>query len=312
MREGICKLIKRVWDGKEPLYLTRNLVKDFIKISMIDQREAKFLGVRLYFSALETEYKQYNSFKGIEGQSIEAFSTTINKSNHSINKTPSSIIVEMEMENSSSSLCNSSPNHLSTSLHLSHFFTTLEKLLEKESGKAADFADSARKFLIDMKELCEHLLALNVSQFNSDQNNSDDRLIATLSLMEYLKESNRINTYVRYVHSLAKQQVISKCYLKAGLVLMLHSNLLQWKLNSKPDFQSEFEFDSKISLYEEAIDLFERGDGWEIASDLVLELHQKYQNVLFDYHKAALCMDRQSLLYRKVLFLSFNILFSSY
>ena len=263
MRIGVCNLIKNLWTAIDTQTLVRGLIKEFLKISMIDQRELKELGVKLYYSALEREYKGTKSFKGIEGQTIEAFSVSVGSNSNNLN----------------------------------YFFTTLEKIIQ--SSLSAEFIESSRKFLTDMKELCQHLIALNKSQ-KIGGNNEEDRTIATLSLMEYLKESNRITTYIRYVHSLVEQHFRSGNNLKAGLTIMLHSNLLQWNLDSNLDFQKESEFEKKISLLENAIDYFDNSEAWEQAVDLLGELYQKFQFVLFDYLKAADCLERQAAMYRKV------------
>ena len=247
--------------------LTRSLIKEFLKISMIDQRELKELGVKLFYSALEKEFKAVKTFKGIEGQTIEAFSISLG----------------------------------SNAASLSFFFSSLDKSVQ--SSSSMEFIEAASKFLSDMKELCSHLIALNKSQRLGS--NDDDRTIATLSLMEYLKESNRITTYIRYVHSLVEQHSRAGNYQKAGMIVLLHANLLNWKLNSRPEFQKEFEFEKKLTLYETAIDYFDQSGAWEQAADLLIELTHQYQTVLFDYAKAAECLDNLASMYRKVFSLSF-------
>jgi dedicator of cytokinesis protein 3 len=208
MRISVCTLIKNLWNKVDTQNFARNLIKEFLKISIINQVELKELGVKLYFSALEREYKLVKSFKGIEGQTIEAFSMSVGSSSS-----------------------------------FTFFFNTLEKYVNASISK--EFVESASKFLSDMKELCLHLIALNKSQKGQ---NEDDRTIATLSLMEYLKESNRIGTYIRYVHSLVEQHSRSNNFLKAGLTILLHTNLLSWSSDVKSEFQKETDLEKKVCV----------------------------------------------------------------
>ena len=195
MRLGVCALLKKMWDGLENKQnlLSNNLVKEFLRVAMISQRDLRNLGVNLYFSAIEKEFRMSKNFKAIESQTIDAFSAIL---------TPST-----------------------DTLHTTNFNEFFFQALENKLIRTPDIAEEARKFLRDLKELCQHLVALTTLRHGD---NEDDRTIATLRLMEYLKQSQRLGAYIRYVNSLVDQHTKLHNPVKAALILLLHSELLDW------------------------------------------------------------------------------------
>ena len=199
MRLGVCALLKKLWDslGDKQNLLSNDLVKEFLLVSMIGQRDLRNLGINLYFTALEKEFRTARNFKAIESQTIDAFSASLNPG-----------------QDATASM---------NSVNFNEFFF---QALENKLIRTPDIAPEARKFLSDLKELCQHLVALSTLR---DGDHEDDRTIATLRLMEYLKQSQRLNAYVRYIHNLVDQQTKTKNYKKAGMILLLHCELLAWE-----------------------------------------------------------------------------------
>jgi hypothetical protein len=100
-------------------------------------------------------------------------------------------------------------------------------------------------FLANLQEFCGHLMALR------DQgSHDDDRTAATLKLLQYLKEQNRMGAYVRYVHSLVDQHEQQQLHDRAAMILMLHCDLLDWKstemLEEQAGCPAESEYERKV------------------------------------------------------------------
>lgn len=265
MRLPVCALMKKMWDatGKNQNLLSGQLIKEFLRVAMIERREIRLLGVNLYFSALEREFRSAKGFKEIEGQTIDAFSSNMSSdavSRHNFND---------------------------------FFFQALELRLKR----TPDIAAAAGKFLADLKELCQQVVALSTLERGEQE---DDRTIATLHLMEYLKQSERMGAYVRYVHNLVDQHEDMGEYGKAGLILMLHSELLDWSDNPVNEFSKETNYAKKEELYLQAINFFIRGEYYEKGIALVRELSDQLL-LRYDYVMVAKYLELEASLYERVM-----------
>lgn len=111
-----------------------------------------------------------------------------------------------------------------------------------------------------------------------------------MKLMAYLKQTDRKETYVKYVHMLCEQHKLSNNWIEAALTLLLHSELLTWSdvmLESQAELPRETSKQRKERLHRTAIDYFDKGKLWEKAIDLIRELRVQYETVSFEYNKLA-------------------------
>ena len=132
----------------------------------------------------------------------------------------------------------------------------------------------------------------------------DDRTAATLKLLQYLKEQNRMGAYVRYVHSLVDQHEQQQLPDRAAMILMLHCQLLGWdqslQLEEQADCPAESEFDRKVRLYTQVISLYDKASWWERAIALVGELKDQHEKNKCDFLQVAEYLEMQASFYRKV------------
>jgi len=131
----------------------------------------------------------------------------------------------------------------------------------------------------------------------------DDRTIATLKLMNYLKQTQRSDTYVKYVHLLCEQHLNNGNFIEAGHTLLMHISMLLWsddKLEAKQGFPSETSTARKSRLMLRAIDYFDQGKCWENAIGLCKELSDVYETNLYDYTKLSDVLRRQAAFYEKI------------
>jgi Dock homology region 2 len=142
----------------------------------------------------------------------------------------------------------------------------------------------------------------------------DDRTVATMKLMAYLKQSDRRyerarvepwegststrnnilyrDTYVKYVHKLSNQHLSSNNFIEAGLTLLLHAELLDWSdevVDELPDigYPTETQRERKERLFKLSIDYLDKGKAWEKAIQLLGQLRLLYEFTLYDYPKLA-------------------------
>ena len=138
----------------------------------------------------------------------------------------------------------------------------------------------------------DELLDLLVAVYDAEATEAY-RLMHTLRLMDFLKDVEKEDIFIRYVHQLAEIQARSRNPTEAGLALRLHADLYAWDSNLAvkalidPVFPEQSSFDRKEQLYFEMINFFEEGGAWECAIDSYRELADHYEQYTFDFAKLA-------------------------
>ena len=138
----------------------------------------------------------------------------------------------------------------------------------------------------------DELLDLLVAVHAPDQNETY-RITNTLRLMEFLRDMQKEDIYVNYVHKLAGVEAQAKNSREAGLAIGLHANLYAWDLTETvdelkvPSLPKQTAFERKESLYFDMIRHFEEGAAWECALSCYRELAEQYEHKTFDFAKLA-------------------------
>ncbi|KAF3290816.1 hypothetical protein TWF173_005970 [Orbilia oligospora] len=121
-------------------------------------------------------------------------------------------------------------------------------------------------------------------------------IINTLRLMEFLKDMQKEELFIKYVHQLVDTQVKARNPVEAGLSLQFHSDLYTWDtdallppiiVNDRVRFGEETMFERKEGLSLKMISFFEEGRSWDSAIDVYQELSKQYEHVVFDFGKLA-------------------------
>lgn len=118
-------------------------------------------------------------------------------------------------------------------------------------------------------------------------------IMNTLHLMDFLKDIQKEDIYIRYVHQLAGLQASARHFTEAGLALRLHADLYEWDpalsvtALQEPEFPAQTSFDRKEQLYFQMIKYFEEGQSWNDALGTYTELATQYERNVFDFAKLA-------------------------
>jgi dedicator of cytokinesis protein 3 len=118
-------------------------------------------------------------------------------------------------------------------------------------------------------------------------------MIQRLRLMEFLRDMQKEEIFIRYVHQLAELQANAGNHTEAGLALHLHADLYDWDPTkiapalANPVFPAQSHFDRKERIYFDIIKYFEEGEAWSCALDAYQELLTQYQDNVFDLPKLA-------------------------
>jgi dedicator of cytokinesis protein 3 len=180
--------------------------------------------------------------------------------------------------------------HLTEAVLQKHFIQELVELFEPLAQDPEEPLLAALKNLIST---IDELLDLLVAVHSTEATGEVFHIMDTLHLMEFLKDMQKEDIYIRYVHQLVELQADSGNYTEAGLALRLHAELYQWDPNSTvdpltdPSMPPQPAFERKEQLYFQMIDHYENGQSWDNALAAYQELAAQYEHNVFDFAKLA-------------------------
>ncbi|KAL4080221.1 hypothetical protein V8B97DRAFT_1914290 [Scleroderma yunnanense] len=167
--------------------------------------------------------------------------------------------------------------------HLRQLFESSE-VEEQLQERVSTFLDSVDAFL---------KLLLSVRSLPDGEEFADDRVIATLRLMNFIREIGREEMYIKYVHQLVNAHLQSQNYVEAALTLKLHSDLHEWDLYSfVPPMEDlglpqQSQFHRKETLCLLILDYLGKGKAYESAIEICKELAKQHTEVTFNYARLA-------------------------
>lgn len=128
-----------------------------------------------------------------------------------------------------------------------------------------------------------------------------ERITATMKVMEYLKKTDRREAYLKYVHMLCSQQEASNNFTEAAITLLLHADTLRWSNDQVKSFSlftfqlpKETEIIRKVKLFKLAISYFDKGKYWEGAIDLLKQLRQLCLEQTYDYQEYIALLEQEA------------------
>ncbi|KAK4213620.1 hypothetical protein QBC37DRAFT_373865 [Rhypophila decipiens] len=139
----------------------------------------------------------------------------------------------------------------------------------------------------------DEFLDLEVAVHSGDGSGEASHLIHRLRLMEFLRDMQKEEIFVHYVHQLAKLQAEGRNHAEAGLALRLHADLYDWDparttpALEDPEFPAQSHFERKERIYFDMIKHFEDGQAWSSALAAYKELQTQYETNVFDFSKLA-------------------------
>ncbi|KAI0940660.1 hypothetical protein AcW1_003797 [Taiwanofungus camphoratus] len=142
-------------------------------------------------------------------------------------------------------------------------------------------------FLSEVDNFLE--LLLSVRALPEGDEFSDDRVIATLRLMNFIRRIGRDEIYIKYVHQLVNMHIQSQNWVEAALTLKLHADLHEWDLHTFTPPMEELglpqqsQFHRKETLCLLILDYLGKGKAWETAVEICKDLALQHREVTFNY-----------------------------
>ncbi|GJE96717.1 cytoplasmic protein [Phanerochaete sordida] len=176
--------------------------------------------------------------------------------------------------------------------HLRHLFDSSDIDSDLRT-RVTGFLDSVDLFLE---------LLLSVRALPEGEEFADDRVIATLRLMNFIRRIGKDEIYIKYVHQLVNMHLQAQNYVEAALTLKLHADLHDWDLNTfAPPMEDlglpqQSQFHRKETLCLLILDYLGKGKAWESALEICKELSFQHAEVTFNYARLAEILRHQAAL----------------
>ncbi|KAK5136882.1 hypothetical protein LTR08_001804 [Meristemomyces frigidus] len=145
----------------------------------------------------------------------------------------------------------------------------------------------------DMFARIGELLGMLANVHQGGAINESTKIMDTLRLMEFLKDVQSDEAYIRYVHQLTNLQSAAGNHTEAGLALRLHADRYVWdpsvnhEAMTEPEMSAQTAFERKEALYLDMCQHFEKGQSWQRALAAYRELAAQYEQNIFDFTKLA-------------------------
>ncbi|KAI9666893.1 MAG: hypothetical protein M1831_001398 [Alyxoria varia] len=183
------------------------------------------------------------------------------------------------------------------------FLAELRKKIEPLSkGPEKELFDAVSGLLNTIEQLLNLLIAVYVPEASGDA----FHILDTLRLLAYLKDMDKVDIYIGYVHKLAQLQLESNNPTEAGLALKMHADIHDWDTSKPlsnmvdPHFPTQSSFDRKEQIYFEMIKNFEEGLSWQQALSAYDELAYQYQHNVYDFAKLARAQRATANIYERI------------
>ena len=171
--------------------------------------------------------------------------------------------------------------------------TFIDEMVAQFSPLQNTIEDSLYNAVMEMFGRIEELLAMLASVHQGGAINEATRIVDTLRLMEFLKDVQSDEAYIRYVHQLSDLQGRAGNHTEAGLALQMHADRYEWEPSvnveemAEPKMPSQTAFERKEAIYFEMCSHFEKGQSWQRALTAYRELADQYEHNVFDFYKLA-------------------------
>ena len=180
----------------------------------------------------------------------------------------------------------------------------VNELLDSFEALARMPLDPLWQAVRDMVSTVDELLEL-LASVHSPNITENLRIMNTLQLMSFLKDMQKEDIFIRYVHHLAGVQARLGNKTEAGLALALHAEQYSWdntKLEqiSQPVYPEQTSSERKEQLYFDMVSFFEEGAAWDSALDSYCELANQYEHSHYDFAKLARTQRSMATIYESI------------
>ena len=264
LRIEASSLILYVWDGIgfDQMRFIREFLQGFLRLALSNCQTLRDAGRKLFLGSVLREYTETGALKNVEHRTIDAVDLIVREGKKD-------------------------------ELFREHFMPALAK----EIKDMHEVSEAGTAFVSDVSQLYDLLSTLQ--NIDKDSKFEDERVSATLKVMQYLKQTGRLDMFSRYVHYLSEFHGELGNFVEAAIVLLSHAELCSWSVEDQCEplgslFPRQSHFERKEEIVLSAIDLFHHGRYWERAIDLIHQLKEQYESSIYDYRKLSVILRREA------------------
>ncbi|XP_029465888.1 dedicator of cytokinesis protein 1 isoform X4 [Rhinatrema bivittatum] len=271
MRRQIGFEIRDMWYnlGQHKIKFIPEMVGPILEMTLIPETELRKATIPIFFDMMQCEFHSTRSFQMFENE-------IITKLDH-------------EVEGGRGD---------------EQYKVLFDKILLEHCRKHKYLAKNGENFVILVVRLMERLLDYRTIMHDE---NKENRMSCTVNVLNFYKEIEREEMYIRYLYKLCDLHKECDNYTEAAYTLLLHAKLLKWSeeacaahLTQRDGYQAATQGQLKDQLYQEIIHYFDKGKMWEEAIALGKELAEQYENEMFDYEQLSELLKKQAQFFENI------------
>uniref|UniRef100_A0A8C3JVT3 Dedicator of cytokinesis 2 n=1 Tax=Calidris pygmaea TaxID=425635 RepID=A0A8C3JVT3_9CHAR len=272
MRRLIGFAIRDMWYklGQNKICFIPGMVGPILEMTLIPEVELRKATIPIFFDMMLCEYQRTGEFRKFENEII--------------------LKLDHEVEGGRGD---------------EHYMQLFESILRECVCQYPAISGLVEGFVSLVKGLLEKLLDYRTVM---NDESKDNRMSCTVNLLNFYKNINREEMYIRYLYKLRDLHLDCENYTEAAYTLLLHTWLLKWSDEQcAPQVMStEFQCSQtyrhlKENLYEKIIEYFDKGKMWEEAISLCKELAEQYEKEVFDYELLSQNLIQQAKFYENIM-----------
>ncbi|XP_028816915.1 dedicator of cytokinesis protein 1 isoform X3 [Denticeps clupeoides] len=271
MRRQIGFVIRDMWYnlGRNKIKFIPEMVGPILEMTLVPEIELRKATIPIFFDMMQCEFHFTRSFQRFESE-------IITKLDH-------------EVEGGRGD---------------EQYKILFQKILLEHCRKHKYLAKNGETFVGLVVRLLERLLDYRTIMHDE---NKENRMSCTVNVLNFYKEIEREEMYIRYLYKLCELHKECDNYTEAAYTLLLHAKLLKWSeeacaahLTQRDGYQANTQGQLKDQLYMEIINYFDKGKMWEEAIILGKELAEQYENEMFDFEQLSALLRKQAQFYENI------------
>ncbi|XP_060052998.1 dedicator of cytokinesis protein 2 [Erinaceus europaeus] len=272
MRRLIGFSIRDMWFklGQNKICFIPGMVGPILEMTLVPEAELRKATIPIFFDMMLCEYQRTGDFKKFENEII--------------------LKLDHEVEGGRGD---------------EQYMQLLESILTECALEHPGIRKSVESFVSLVRGLLEKLL--DYRDVMTDESR-DNRMSCTVNLLNFYKDNNREEMYIRYLYKLRDLHLDCENFTEAAYTLLLHTWLLKWsdeqcasQVMQTGQQHPQTHRQLKESLYETIIGYFDKGKMWEEAIGLCKELACQYEEEVFDYELLSQNLIQQAKFYENIM-----------
>lgn len=243
-------------------FFTPHLIGDFMELTLSPHLALKYKAVDLLFGATEREFRCTGNLQQAEAECIDCLERMIMEENKGSEEYRQWIVTRLQFKFDG--------------------WVNSEERGTENSETTKSFIPMGKPLLESINKILKLCIILRKVE-NNPASNPDERVVAILQLMRFVRIIGHRGIYVKYAHRLSSMH-LQFHPIEAALALKLHADVLEWSREVVVEALQEYNFPNAQTAFErkeeillDVVKLFEKGRAWERAIEVLSEIGNMYE-----------------------------------